>query len=160
MCFLEFSYQTVFIFYKLTGLCVGGKVCEFLCIIYEFPSTKDHAMTYVSSRQSVTTEMWISFWVQLCEIRGGQKGNGKGCHRLLRYFLVIIIPLMLHTHLHLISRMSRWSLGTFIWSSVLSHISGAVDRIIFSYCFFSRQKVSMWALLSSLGNETDGNLKI
>jgi len=45
---LEYSYQTALIVYKLTGLCVGGKIYEFLCIIYEFPSTKNHAMAYVS----------------------------------------------------------------------------------------------------------------
>lgn len=106
MCFLEFSDQAVFIVYKLLGLCVGGKVCKFLCIIYVFPSTKDHAMAHVSGWQPVTTEMWTSFGVHLCEIRGGQNGNGTGCHRLLWYFLVIIIPLMLHAYLHLISRIS------------------------------------------------------
>jgi hypothetical protein len=90
-------------FFKLTGLCVGGKVCEFLSIMYEFPSSKDHAMAHVSGWQHVTTDMWISFWVHLCEIHGGQNGSGKGCHRLLLYFLVSIISLMLYTHLHLIS---------------------------------------------------------
>lgn len=92
MCSLEFSYQTVLIVYKLTGLCVGGKVCEFLCVIFELPSTKDRAMAHVSGWQPVTTEMWISFLVHLCEICGGQNGSGMGCHRLLQYFLVIIIP--------------------------------------------------------------------
>jgi len=86
-------------------------------------------MAHVSGWQPVTTDMWISFRVHICEIRGGQNGSGTGCHRLFQYFLVSIIPLMLHTHLHLISRTSGWSLGTFRWSSALSHISGAVDRI-------------------------------
>jgi hypothetical protein len=78
MCSLEFSYQTVFIVCKLTGICVGGKVYEVLCIIYEFPSTKDHAMAHMFGWQPVTTEMWISFWVSVCEICGGQNGNGTG----------------------------------------------------------------------------------
>lgn len=64
------------IVYKLTGLCVGGKVCEFLCVIYEVLSTKDHTMAHVSGWQPVATEMWISFWVHLCEIHGGLNDSG------------------------------------------------------------------------------------
>jgi hypothetical protein len=86
---------------------------------------------------------------------------GQVCPRQLRYFLAIIIPLMLYTFLHVISRMNGWNLGTFRQSSVLSCISGAVDRKIEIH-FLGTETLynlaAVWELLMYISDEVWYNI--
>jgi hypothetical protein len=63
---------------------------------------KGRAVDQAVRRWLPTSEPLVQSRLTLCEIRGGQNGNGAGLHpSFFRFALLIAIPPLLHTHLSL-----------------------------------------------------------